>query len=478
MRRSATIVTGLLLLVSLTWLAGCDAFESSPSGVEDFDIQGNINTPTGRTVTPDLRPKFSVDYQGLSAPPTASAPAEILAIDTVSTEGEPERGGARTWRVRLTTEEIDEVLIQEPVVVRGNTASGASITDTLLVSATTTLSIERDFSTSFATIADFEGDVDDSSYGDNEVETEPYGGSQRTVNTSGGTATSIVSGSSNQPGGSNGTSFLEVEGSSSGSVTIDRWASVPDSDAFYFLLRPASSSFNLTVTLTEEKGAGTQSYELELPVPAGGGWFRVGVPSRFFEGFNPVASRAGGDGPFTSVDFSADSDVTYAVDQIVFGQEGGHAQVEVHDFERTSLAYGPPFGSNNFGFAMGADSIDAESDGLTSRRISGQSFFGYNYTLFVEVDGNDVLTFRAKGSTETPGQDQIETFLEANGQGGFGTGNIVTVTAPEGSWETFEIPISDLGNDPSVLQDPGISNVGFNARGTFLIDDIKIKSRQ
>jgi hypothetical protein len=256
-------------------------------------------------------------------------------------------------------------------------------------------------------------------------------------------------------------------------VTINRWLSAPDADLFSFLIRPAGSSFNLTVTLTEEAGSETQSYELELPIPAGGGWLKIGVPFEFFEGLNPVAERAGGNGPLTSISFSADSDVTYAVDELIFGTEGVGGRAEFHDFERTTLAYGPPFCTGNtYGFSMGADSISAASDGLTSRRISGSTCFGYNYNLYVDVDGNDVVFFRAKGSTETAGPDQVEVFLETNGDGGFG--GTVSRTAPEGEWETFEIPISDLGDDPSVLLDPGISNVGFNANGTFLLDDVKI----
>ena len=481
MRRSATILTGLLLFASLGWLTGCDAFESSPSAVEDFEIQGNMVTPTGRTVTPDLSPEFSVNYQGLAAPPTAEATGDLIAIDTVSTDGNPARGGERRWRLRLTQDNIEETLAQAEVLVRGETTGGQTLTDTLGVSATTTLLVQREFTASYATIADFEGDVTVDAYGGNDPDTEAYSGSQRTIQTTGGVSTTLVnsdfSQSSNQPAGSNGVRFLEIQGSSAGSVTINRWLSAPDSDLFSFLIRPAASSFNLTVTLTEETQDGTQSYELELPIPAGGGWLKIGVPFEFFDGLDPVANRAGGSGALTSISFSADSDVTYAIDELTFGKEGVGGRAEFHDFDRTTLAYGPPFCTGNtYGFAMGADSIAAASDGLTSRRISGSSCFGYNYNLYVDVDGNDVLSFRAKGSAETSGADQVEVFLETNGDGGFG--GTVSRTAPDGEWETFEIPINDLGNDPSVLLDPGISNVGFNADGTFLLDDVKIMPKE
>ena len=482
MRRSATICTGLLLLASLGWLTGCDTFDSSPSEVEDFDIQENMNTPTGRTVTPDLNPEFSVSYQGLAAPPTASVAGTLLAVDTVATEGDPARGGERRWRLRLTQDNIEETLAQASVLVEGRTTGGRTITDTLAVSATTTLQVQREFTSSFAAVADYEGDVTADAYGGNDPDTEAYPGSQRVIETSGGTATTIVnsgfSQSTNQPAGSNGVRFLDIDGSGSGSVTINRWLSAPDADLFSFLIRPAGSSFNLTVTLTEEAGSEAQSYELELPIPAGGGWLKIGVPFEFFEGLNPVAERAGGNGPLTSISFSADSDVTYAVDELIFGTEGVGGRAEFHDFERTTLAYGPPFcGGNTYGFVTGKDAVAAASDGLTARRLSGEACFGYNYgNLYVDVDGNDVVSFRARGSTETDGADEVEIFLETSGGGGFG--GAVTRTAPDGEWATFEVPISAFGNDPSVLLNPGITNVGFNARGTFLLDDVKIMPKE
>jgi hypothetical protein len=482
MRRSATILSGLLLLASLGWLTGCDAFESSPSAVEDFEIQGNMVTPTGRTVTPDLNPEFSAEYQGLASPPTAEASGDLVAVDTISTDGDPARGGERSWKLQLTQESIEQTLAQTEVIVRGETTDGRTLTDTLGVSATTTLVVQREFTSSYATVADYEGDVTADAYGGNDPDTEAYSGSQRTIETSGGTSTTIVnsdfSQSSNQPAGSNGVRFLEVEGSSSGSVSISRQLSAPDSDIFTFLVRPGGSAFNLTITLTEETDSGTLSHDLELPIPAGGGWLKVGVPFEFFDNFNPVAPRAGGNGALTGISFSADGDVTYAVDELAFGVEGVGGRAEFHDFERTTLAYGPPFCTGNtYGFAMGADSISAASDGPTSRRLSGSSCFGYNYgRLYVDVDGTDVVAFQAKGSTETDGADNVEVFLEAGGEGGFG--DPVSVTAPEGEWETFEIPISELGNDPSALRNPGINNVGFNSDGTFLLDDVKIVPKE
>ncbi|CAM3461173.1 hypothetical protein [Salinibacter ruber] len=482
MRRSVTLFTGLLVLASLGWLTGCDTFDSNPSEVEDFDIQENMNTPTGRTVTPDLSPQFSVNYQGLAAPPTASSPSDVLAIDTVSTQGDATRGGERRWRLSLTTDNIDQVLAQASVLIEGRTTGGRTITDTLAVSATTTLQVQRDFTSSFAVVADYEGDVTASTYGGNDPATEAYEGSQRTIQTSGGTSTTLVnqsfSQSTNQPGGSNGVRYLEIEGSSSGSTTIQRWMSVSNADIFTFLVRPASSSFILTISFTEETENGPETYELDLPIPAGGGWLKIGVPFEFFEGFNPVAARAGGNGPLTSIDLSADRDVTYAIDELVFGKQGVGGRAEFHDFERTTLAYGPPFCTgNSYGFAMGTDSVSTASDGLTSRRLSGQDCFGYNYgRLYVDVDGSDVLSFRAKGSTDTAGEDVVEVFVQTGGAGGFG--GTVSRVAPDGNWKTFEVPISQLGDDPSALLDPGINNIGFNADGTFLLDDVKIMPKE
>lgn len=492
MRRSATTTIGILVL-ALIGLVGCDAFENGPSSVQDFDIQGNMLTPSGRTVTPELAPTFTVEYQGLSGAPTASTSSEILEIDTVSTEGEPRQGGSRTWRVNLTVDEIQETLAQETVVVEGNTTGGRAIVDTLSVSATTTLSVTRDFDSSFFTIADYEGDVTDNFAG-SAASSEEYAGDQREINTSGETSFSIINDpgdglpeGTNQPSGSNGVRFMEIEGSGSGSLTIDRWTNLPDSDQMSFLIRPASSSFTLTVTLNEQTSGGMESHELELPVPAGGGWVKIGVPFRFFDGFNPVAERSGGDGPLTSVEFSADANVTYAVDEIVFGKEGVGGRTEFIDFERSTSAYGGFNGGASFGFAPAPDSVAAASDGLTSRLLSGSGFWGYNYgggfgppaLVFLTADLNDVLTFRAKGSTETSGPDEVSVSIAVlNGEGGFDSS--VTRVLEDDMWQTFEIPLSEFGAnpDPSALRDPGIRSFDFGFNGELLIDDIRIEPRQ
>lgn len=492
MRRSSTTTIGILIL-ALVGLVGCDAFENGSSSVQDFDIQGNMLTPSGRTVTPELAPTFAVEYQGLSGSPTASTSSDILEINTISTEGEPQQGGLRTWRVNLTVDEIQETLAQETVVVEGNTADGRAIADTLSVSATTTLSVTRDFASSFFTIADYEGDVTDNFDG-SAASSEEYDGSQREVSTSGETDFSIINDPSdglpegtNQPSGSNGVRFMEIEGSGSGSLTINRWVNLPDSDQMSFLIRPASSSFTLTVTLNERTSGGMESHELELPVPPGGDWIKIGVPFRFFDGFNPVAERSGGDGPLTSVQFSADANVTYAVDEIVFGEEGVGGRTELHDFEQSTSAYGGFTGGASFGFAPAPDSVSASSDGLTSRLLRGAGSWGYNYggafgppaLVFLDADLNDVFTFSAKGSTETSGSDEVTVSIAVpNGEGGFDSS--VTRVLEDDTWQTFEIPLSEFGAnpDPSALRDPGIRSFDFGFNGELLIDDIKIEPRQ
>jgi hypothetical protein len=116
--------------------------------------------------------------------------------------------------------------------------------------------------------------------------------------------------------------------------------------------------------------------------------------------------------------------------------------------------------------------LASTADGFTAQTVEGGGCFGYNYDLSLEVEGADVVSFRANASAG----DSLQVFLETpNGEGGFG--DAVTVALPDGEWGQVEIPISDLGDSPGALDDPGLSNVGFTAAGDnpdFAIDDIKI----
>jgi len=466
-------------------LVGCD---QTPSSVEEYELQGNMNSPSSLVVTPDLQPGFEVEYQGLEGPPTIETPNRVEVESLGEAEGSPRDGGSKRWRLTLGVDNIDQLLVQDAVLIRGNQINGGEIVDTLSATATTSLSVQTNFTSSFLNVADFEGDVGTESYvptTDDGVEEPTFEGDARTISTSGGTDSNIINpdpdgfatpDATNQPAGSNGVRFLQVDGSSGGSVTINRRTSLPDLNFMTFMVRQASATFSLTITLVEETGGGTTRRELGLPIPAGGEWLKLGIPFGFFgDAFNPVASRSGGNGPLTSIEFSADGDVTYAVDEIVFGTEEEGPRVEFHDFERSNLAYGPPFCTgNDYSFS---DNVAALSNGYTSHSVSGTDCFGFNYgdgfggvaLGFVDVDGNDVLSFRAQGASDTT---EVEAFLESF-EGGFNGDQAVTVNPPNGAWEQFEIPLSELGNDPSALNG-NLHNVGFNAVGEFLIDDIKI----
>jgi hypothetical protein len=466
-------------------LVGCD---QTPSSVEEFEVQGTMNSPSSLVVTPDLQPEFEVEYQGLQEPPTIDTPSRIGVESLGEAKGSPRDGGSKRWRLTLGVDNIDELLVQDAVLIRGTEINGGEVVDTLSATATTSLSVQTNFSSSFLNVADFEGDVGTESYvptTDSGVEEPAFEGNARTISTSGGTEVNVINpdpdgfgtpDATNQPEGSNGVRFLEVEGTSSGSVTIERRTSLPGLDFMTFMVRQASATFSLTITLVEETGSGATRRELELPIPAGSEWLKMGIPFGFFgDEFNPVASRSGGNGPLTSIEFSADGDVTYAIDEILFGTEEVGPRVEFHDFERSNLAYGPPFCTgNSYAFA---DSVAAASDGYTSHSVSGTDCFGFNYgdgfaevaLGFVDVDGNDVLSFRAQGASDTT---EVEAFIESF-EGGFNGDQAVTVNPPNGAWEQFEIPLNELGSDPSALKG-NLHNVGFNAVGEFLIDDIKI----
>jgi hypothetical protein len=128
--------------------------------------------------------------------------------------------------------------------------------------------------------------------------------------------------------------------------------------------------------------------------------------------------------------------------------------------------------------------VATSSDGFTSRSIKGEGCFGYNYggglgpptNVFLDVDGSDVVSFKANAS---PG-DSLTVFVETGGgAGGYSTDNSKTVALPSGSWGTVEVPLSMLGENPNALQNTGIRNFGFTAVGEepdILIDDIKIKA--
>jgi hypothetical protein len=349
------------------------------------------------------------------------------------------------------------------------------------------------------TIADYEGDVDSTNIVDDATPNtlsndEPYTGGQRTIETSGGSVTpenanpagfDLPSAKSNTPQGSNGVRWATVSTSgSSGSVTIQREMNLPSSDAFAFLIKPASQAFNLTLTFTEMAGGSEVSHEFQIPVNPGTGWLKLGIPfGEISQDFSPVNTRSGGNGKLVSITMTADRPVSFGVDQMLFGtiSEGEFfGRAEFHDFERSTNAYGPPFCGGVYGFS---DNVAPGSDGYSARTVTeNASCFGYNYggglgppaLAFVDVDANDVLSFYGKGiGEETSVSPYIET---SDGAGGFGGG--VSKTLPADTWQKFEIPLDDLGSDPSALLDLGFRNVGFGGCSNCAIDDVKIVPKE
>jgi hypothetical protein len=473
MHRFLTFVLTTALFAAFSFgLTGCD---ETPSSVEDFPIQGTMDSPGGLTVSLKSSPEFEVSYQGLKEHPTAELVATgDLQLEQLSQEGDPEKGGSTRWRVSLATQQIDPPIKNIDLVIKGDDVSSDRIvTDTVSTFATTKLSVETDFTSSFATFADYEGDVVAETYCGADPDTEEYTGDQRVVETSGANTTVSSTPNQNNPVGSNGVSHLQIENTEAGgSVTIQRRMNLPNSDEFSFLVRSANSQrFNLTLGFTEESNGSEVTREFTLPVPQGIGWLKVGIPfSEISADLNPVDTRSGGNGPLVSITLTADAAVNYAVDEMTFGTQQDGPRAEFHDFDQSPCAYGPPFSGGTFGFT---NDVAAQSDGYTARTLEGIGFFGYNQPpAYLDVDENDVLTFMGKGV----GADR-DLFVFLEGPGNFTSGNGLTKTLPQGQWKRFEIPLGDLGDDPSALIE-GLGNVGFNGCDNCVVDDLKIMPRE
>jgi len=476
MRRFATTI-GTLLLASLVGLTGCD---NSPTSVEDFPVQANLVTPNPEAiaVSRESSPEFEVSYQGLQEPPTAEVlGSQDIRIEVLSQEGNPQSEASSRFRASLDTDVIDSPIKNIPVLLSGTTSGGETVTDTISAFSSTKLSVRPDFSSSFISLADYEGDVDSTTYCGQSPDTEPYEGGQRAIQTSGASVSVTTSSDAeNTPSGSNGIRFLGINTTSAGgSATIQRRMNLPNSDEFSFLVRASTvQQFDLTLGFTEEDGGSETTYEYTIPIPRGIGWIKIGVPfSEISDDFTPVASRSGGDGPLVSVTLTADASVSYAVDELLFGAQATGPRAELHDFERSPCAYGPPFSGGTFGFT---DDVADQSDGFTARTLEGIGFFGYNFgaygdspsPAFLNVDGDDVLSFLGKGIG-----DDRELYVFLEGPGNFTNGSGQTNTLPEGRWKRFEIPLSELGDDPSALSE-GLSNVGFGGCSNCVVDDLKI----
>jgi len=428
--------------------AGCD---SSPSTVEDIDIQPILNSPRsfnivliGGTNSQD----FTVQYQGLDAPPEATG-TETLTLEKQSESGDPAETGEQTWRASFNGSA--DGIVNESIVI-SSSSQGETVTDTVDVTISP-FAVTTDFTADFATVADFE---------------DP----QRTVTASGGATVNTVQSVATS---SNGLNALQVTGP--GGVVFERTANGAASDRLSFLLQPNSdTAFDLTLTLTALVNGSEVDYEYVLPVPAGSNWLEFGIGfAQIGEDFNPVSEAAGGTGPLVRIEFSTSASVTYGLDEVSLATANA-TQVEINDFEQTSLAYGPPFCPPTFDET---DDVASNADGPTARTIQGGGCFGYNYqtgsggpALFVDADASSVVSFLARGTAG----DSVDVFIEtADGNAG-GFGGSVRVALPIGEWDEVRVPVTDLGS-PGALRTSGITNVGFTSAGEepdFAIDNIRI----
>lgn len=504
MKRLVTFfLTATLLGFFSIGLSGCD---ESPNSVEDFPVQGTMDSPSGITVSSTISPVFSVSYQGLEQPPTATLLSSEgdFSIEQDTVTGDPVRGGMTRFKVSLATQQIQEAIRTVNLVLEGTDQnSGRTITDTLSTVATTKLFASTNFTSNFFSFADYEGDVDSTSYEEASggpdtllTNTDPFPGTQRQISTSGANYTinnadppgfEIPSSSTNQPAGSNGVRYMDVANSTpGGTITIRRRMNLPDSDTFFLLVRPADRQTTLTLSFTEvtdgsdgsSGNAATTTHEFSFPLTPGTGWLKLGIPfDEIDPGFNPVAPRSGGNGPLVSLTVSADASVTYGIDEMLFGtldESEPLPKAEFHDFETTTNAYAPPFCGGTYGFT---EDVASGTDGFFARTMTNAGCLGYNYgggvgppmMVFLDVDGNDVLSFYGKGV----GADRtLSPFLQTNGAGGYG--GSVQRTLPQGTWKKFEIRLDQLGSDPSALLENGIRNIGFGGCPNCVVDDIKI----
>jgi len=448
MRSVSRYLLPFILLLTLGTLTACD---SSPSSVDDFDIQPDLKSPASASLVliGDARTTFTVTYQGLDGA-LQIAPSGDLVTSVVSEEGSPQRGGTQEIEVTYDGQISGNSIVRETIAIAGQ-AGGVQIADTVSVSVAPFV-VSTDFEPRFAVVSDYD---------------------ERTRSETGGASATVVESSSLNLTRSTGVNSLEIsDPGTGGSVTFERRASAPSADRFSFIVRPdPSTDFELTLTFTEDIGGGTASYDYTIPVESGDEWVEYGIGfDQINPSFDPVDSRAGGSGPLESVTLSADANVTYAVDDMMLSTAELDV-VEVDDFEAATLEY-------SCVTLEGSSDVADESAGFTSRRVDGGGCFGYNYNgLKVNLPNNGVLSLRVKGSVDG---DALFAFLETpSAAGGYNFDNGTEIALPAATeWTTVTIPLSAMGDEPSAIYTEGLNNVGFESRGTdpdFLIDDVQFQ---
>ncbi|MES3629069.1 MAG: hypothetical protein PPP56_02770 [Longimonas sp.] len=454
MYRIATRTLGVVLL--LVWslaLVGCD---DDISSVEDLDIQPSIDLPSSLSLAlldAESRTEFSTTYQGLDQAPDVSGSGNLV-VERISESGSAEQGGSQQWSVGYDGTVSG---VQEETITIQTSSEGESIEREINVTVSPFV-ISTDFASRFIVVEDFETDFPDNQGADNPAD-------QRPITTTGATTAAIQSEASSP--NSNGPNALEINAAAGDPVSFESTVSAPGANLFTFLVRSPDAAFDLTLTFVEEANGAEVEHEIVVPITEGAGWRQYGIGfSQIDVDFNPVAVRAGGNGPLKSVRLSADADVTFQVDELMLGTEQGSI-AEINDFEATTNAY-ITFSGASFGFT---DQVAENAFGTRARDLQDVSFFGYNQGgIRIQDAANGELKFRIGAVAE---DTELEVFLELNEGGGTAT----NITIEAGSeWQDISVPISELAENPSALAS-GISNVGFNfvsGSSSFLIDDLRL----
>ena len=458
----------LLFVLVLAGLAvtGCD--QQDPTSAEDFDVQPAVSlSVSDLTFTAGQTPPatFTVRYQGLDAAP------EPVAADGVTFELVGETGtaqsGTRTFAVGFDGPVPNAGSVNAVATVRA-ASGGREILKSVALTVNSAISISETFRRRLAVVEDYEGDA-------------------RSVTASDGTTVEVVTGADVSPN-SNGLRALKVNAAAGGQVVFNRTVNAPGQDIFSFLLKSATD-FTLTVSFRDRAGADTRTFDVDVPVTGGPAYRRYSIAAaQLFEGFNPVDERSGGDGPLTSVAFSASAPATFFVDDLAFGTGEGPT-IEVNDFESTSFFY---IGAATFTDVAVTNPL---SDGATARQFTytdGGDFFGYNFqtgsenapALFLDAGSGGALSFVIG---RVPKAFNLYVFVETGGNAySFDSGREIPIEAGD-AFRTVRIPLADLGTPASALGSPGIKNVGFAIRRQtadttkdpiqFVLDDVKLVGR-
>ena len=413
-------------------------------------------------------PRIRVTYEGLGQAPELTSGSSAINIELANESGDSV-AGERAWVLEYT-EPIEGDSVTETVQLTASGSEGATYTRALSVQFNNAISTTTDFTTEYIVVEDFE-----------------TGFSLPEITTEGSTSATVQTGEASP--NSTGRNALEVQATGGDPVTLIRRASALDLNTLSFLIKPdATNDLNLTITLTEQVDGESVSRDVGLLIEASSEWVRYDVAlDALLEEFNPVAERDGGNGPLESISFTSEEDATYLIDDVMMGTPDRRV-LEINDFEITNNPYGS-FSDITLGFS---EMVPEGSTGFTSRSFSyveGGSFFGYNFNsngtdLFLSNAANGDIVVRIGAVSQ--GFD-LFAFVESP-EGGYTFDAATTVPVEAGDeWREVRIPLSDLGNDPSALFNPGIGNVGFEIRGAgdadednpveFLIDKIVLDAQ-